>query len=166
MAKKSNSTRAKPKREPARSNGDGHAVKNEILLALPRKERDLLLSKLTLVQLRLHDVLQEAGEAIEFSYFPNTAMASVLNIMADGRSVEVGLAGKEGFVGLPLIAGFRTSPNRINTQAEGMAFRVDAEALREILQQCPELALHLLRRCWELAVPVCLLPPVFCREPA
>jgi len=154
MAKKSNSTRAKPKREPARSNGDGHAVKNEILLALPRKERDLLLSKLTLVQLRLHDVLQEAGEAIEFSYFPNTAMASVLNIMADGRSVEVGLAGKEGFVGLPLIAGFRTSPNRINTQAEGMAFRVDAEALREILQQCPELALHLLRYSQVMAMEV------------
>ncbi len=145
MAKKSNPTRAKPKREPAGSSGDGHAVKNEILLALPRKESDLLFSKLILVKLRLHDVLQEAGEPIEFSYFPNTAMASVLNVMADGRSVEVGLAGKEGFVGLPLIAGFRTSPNRINTQSEGMAFKVDAEALGEILRQCPELARHLLR---------------------
>jgi CRP-like cAMP-binding protein len=154
MAQKSTPTRAKPRQRQPRSDGGGHAVKNEILLALPRKECDLLFSKLTLVKLRLHDVLQEAGEPIEFSYFPNTAMASVLNIMADGRSVEVGLAGKEGFVGLPLIAGFRTSPNRINTQSEGMAFEIDAQAFRGILRQCPELARRLLRYSQVMAMEV------------
>jgi len=39
-------------------------------------------------------------------------------------SVEVGLVGKEGFVGLPLVAGFRTSPTRAVAQIEGTAFRV------------------------------------------
>jgi hypothetical protein len=41
------------------------------------------------------------GGTIEFSYFANTAMASILNVTEDGKSVEVGLAGKEGFVGIP-----------------------------------------------------------------
>ena len=42
-------------------------------------------------------------------YFVNDGLASVLNVMADGKSVEVGLAGKEGFIGLPLIVGLSTS---------------------------------------------------------
>ena len=54
-------------------------------------------------------------------------------------SVEVGLVGKEGFVGLPLVAGFRTSPTRAVAQIEGTAFRVDGETLMLILRQSPSL---------------------------
>src|SRR4029077_10756176 len=57
----------------------------------------------------------------------------------DGKSVEVGLVGKEGFVGVPLVAGFRTSPTRAVAQIEASAFRVDGEALMVILRQCPHL---------------------------
>lgn len=133
---------------------DGNAIHNKILLSLPRKECAFLLSKFTLVHLKLHDLLQEAGGPIEFSYFPNTAMASILNLMSDGKSVEVGLAGKEGFVGLPLLAGFRTSPHEINTQAEGTAFRLDAASLKKALLQCPQLALALARYSQEATLQV------------
>jgi CRP-like cAMP-binding protein len=81
-------------------------------------------------------------------------MASILNLMADGKSVEVGLIGKEGFVGLPLIAGYRTNPQRINTQAAGTAFRIDAGALQKALRQCPQLALALLRYSQDAAAQV------------
>src|SRR4029077_6383279 len=57
----------------------------------------------------------------------------------DGKSVEVGLVGKEGFVGVPLVAGFRTSPTRAVAQIEASAFRVDGETLMVILRQCPRL---------------------------
>jgi hypothetical protein len=50
-------------------------------------------SKLTLANLSLREVLQEAEQPINFSYFSNTAMASVLSLMTDGKSVEVGLVG-------------------------------------------------------------------------
>src|SRR5439155_590883 len=69
------------------ADGDGHALKNRILLGLPPKESSFILSKLTLVDLQLHDLLQEVGRPIEYGYFPNTAMGSVLNVMADGKSV-------------------------------------------------------------------------------
>jgi CRP-like cAMP-binding protein len=97
-------------------------------------------------------VLQEAGESIEFTYFPNTAMISILTVMADGSSVEVGLAGKEGFVGLPLIAGFRTSATRAVTQSEGTTYRVNADTLLEVLRQCPKLARLLLHYSQEVAM--------------
>lgn len=59
------------------------------------------------------------------------------------RSVEVGLIGTEGFVGLPLIAGFRSSPLRTNVQISGSAFRMDAEVLSDRMACCPVLALRL-----------------------
>jgi hypothetical protein len=34
-------------------------------------------------------------------------MMSVLAVQPDGRSVEVGLIGREGFVGLPLVVGYQ-----------------------------------------------------------
>jgi len=66
-------------------------------------------------------------------------MISILSMFADGKSVEVGLVGKEGFIGLPLVAGFRTSPTRSIAQIDGTAFRVDGQALVAILPECPKL---------------------------
>jgi CRP-like cAMP-binding protein len=77
--------------------------------------------------------------------FHNTAMASVLNLMEDGKSIEVGLVGKEGFVGLPSVAGFRTSPHRVITQGGGNAFRIGAKELRGALGARPLLGTALLR---------------------
>ena len=69
----------------------------------------------------------------------------MLAVQPDGKSVEVGLIGSEGFVGLPVIFGFKTSGLRVVNQGEGTAYRVDAEDLLRILPQCPELQRQLLR---------------------
>ncbi|HEX4427290.1 MAG TPA: hypothetical protein VH079_17955, partial [Terriglobales bacterium] len=74
---------------------DSTVLSNRILLDLPRKECVLIFTKLTLVDLKLRDVIQNPGEEIEFCYFPNTAMISIVNPMEDGKSVEVGLVGSE-----------------------------------------------------------------------
>jgi CRP-like cAMP-binding protein len=137
-----------------RADGDVHALKNRILLGLPPKECDFILSKLTFVDLRLHDVLQEVGKPIKYGYFPNTVMGSVLNIMADGKSVEVGLVGKEGFIGLPLMAGLQSSASRVVTQAQGTAYRIDAENMRKATRSCPQLIASLLRYSQESTMEV------------
>jgi CRP-like cAMP-binding protein len=104
------------------------------------------------VRLKLHQVLHEAGETIKSGYFVNTGLMSVLAVQPDGKSVEVGLIGKEGFVGLPLLVGYRSSPTRIVTQGDGTAYRCDGEALRQIARQCPELAQELHRYAHQLAM--------------
>jgi CRP-like cAMP-binding protein len=124
---------------------NGNAVSNEILLALPEEERAALLPKLTLVEMTLNFHLQETGEPINFCYFPNTGMVSILALMGDGKSIEVGLAGKEGFVGMPVVAGFRTGGNRAVVQADGTAFRMGADAFALILEKCPQLSRSLTR---------------------
>ena len=121
------------------SDGDGNHIHNEILLGLPPRERELLFSKLELVRLRMHHVLHETGDTLKSAYFPNSGLVSILSVFPDGKSVEVGLVGKEGFIGLPLVAGFRTAPTRAIAQIEGSVFRVDGETLVALLRQCPTL---------------------------
>ena len=134
------------KTSPDRSNAtgrspviDGVPIENEILLNLLAGEQASIFPELTFVQLRTHDVLHEAGEPIKFAYFVDSGLVSILSVMDDGKSVEVGLAGREGFVGMPLLVGFRTSPTRAVVQIDGTGFRVSAEQLTEILRRYPVL---------------------------
>jgi CRP-like cAMP-binding protein len=106
------------------SNGDRRAIGNIILRGLPRTESARVFSSLEFVRLRLHQVLHETAEVIKSGYFLNDGMCSVLTVQPDGESVEVGLIGKEGFVGLPVIFGFKTSALRIITQGDGTAYRI------------------------------------------
>ena len=88
----------------------GQPVKNKLLLALPKNERAILFPVLAFLPLPVGTTLSERGVSIKFGYFLNDGLASVLNVMQSDKSIEVGLSGKEGFVGLPLTVGFTTSP--------------------------------------------------------
>jgi CRP-like cAMP-binding protein len=90
--------------------------------------------------LRTHDVLQEAEEPIKYAYFVDSGMVSILSVMQDGKSVEVGLTGKEGCTALQLAAGFKTSDTRALVQIAGTAFRVSGPTLLNLLRRCPILA--------------------------
>lgn len=127
------------------TDGNGNRIGNTILLSLSSKESKEVVPKLEFVRLKLHQVLHEAGDTIKSGYFVNSGVISVLAVQPSGKSVEVGLIGKEGFVGLPLLVGYHTSPTRIVTQADGTAYRCSAEDLKELLRQCPELAQQLNR---------------------
>jgi CRP-like cAMP-binding protein len=124
---------------------DGQPVNNEILLSLSGRERDLVFPQLTYLELKTHSVLHEPGEPIKFGYFLNSGLASVLTVLAEGKSVEVGLTGSEGFVGLPLIVGFSTSPTRTVIQIEATGFRINAKNLMQVMRQSPGLENRLQR---------------------
>lgn len=130
---------AKSQSKPPILTGDRNPVYNEILRKLPPREFELLSSKLEFVRLKTHHLLHEPGDTLKSAYFCNSGLISILSVFPDGKSVEVGLIGKEGFVGLPLVVGFRTAPTRAIAQIEGSAFRVDGEALVDLLRQCPKL---------------------------
>jgi CRP-like cAMP-binding protein len=137
---------------PAYKDDNQNEIGNRILSALPRHEFRQIASSLELVRLKLHQVMHEAGEVIRSAYFMNNGMGSVLTVQPDGKSVEVGLIGKEGFVGVPIVFGFKTSALRVVTQADGTAYRVDVPTLRKILPECPELERQLQRFAMILAM--------------
>ena len=122
-----------------RLDGAGNPIRNDILCQLPAEEFGALVPKLELVRMQPRQVLHEAGETLRSAYFCNTGLISMLNVLSDGKMVEVGLLGKEGFAGLPLIAGFKTSATRAVVQIEGTAFRVDVDSLTQLLPQSSRL---------------------------
>src|SRR5271168_1899470 len=124
---------------PPITDGDGNPIHNEILLNLPPRESELVLPKLEFARLKIHHVLHEPGDTLKSAWFCNSGLISILSVFRDGKSVEVGLVGKEGFVGVPLVAGFRTAHTRAIAQIEASAFRVDSDKLAVLLQQCPKL---------------------------
>jgi len=134
------------------SDGDGKSIANKILLTLSRKECSQVLPKLEFVGLKLHQVLHEAGETIKSGYFVNSGLMSILAVQPDGKTVEVGLIGREGFAGLPLLVGYSNGPTRVMTQADGTAYRCDAETLKQLTKQCPELEQQLHRFAHQLAM--------------
>ncbi len=131
---------------------DPRSVRNEILLSLPSKECATVLSELEFVEMRAYDLLNEMGEAIEYCYFMNSGMVSILTIMGDGKGVEVGLTGKEGFIGLPVVVGLKSSPTRAIVQITGSAFRLSTAQVLQALGKCPQLARRLNRYALELGM--------------
>jgi CRP-like cAMP-binding protein len=137
--------RAKSRPKLASTDIDGNHIHNEVLLRLSPSERKPLFSKLEFVRLKTHHVLHEARRSIRSVYFVNSGLASVVSVLTDGRSVEVGLIGKEGFAGLALLSGFRKSFTRVIAQADITAFRIDADVLTGLLRHSPILNRELQR---------------------
>ncbi len=137
------STHISATKRPPPIDENGNNIHNEILLSLPNGERELLFPKLEFVRLKVHHLLHETGDALKSVYFCNSGMISILSVFPDGKSVEVGLVGEEGFVGLPLLVGFRTAPTRAISQIDATAFRVDGNALLLLLPKCPQLQKNL-----------------------
>jgi CRP-like cAMP-binding protein len=120
-----------------RRDGDGNEVGNLILCGLSRTDCPLIYPSLELVRLKLHQVLHEAGEAIKSVYFLNDGLVSLLTVQKDGTSVEVGLIGKEGVVGVPVLFGFQSSNLRTVIQGDATGYRIAVDTLRGIFPQCP-----------------------------
>jgi CRP-like cAMP-binding protein len=139
MAKKSARASIRRSDKFVPSDGDGNHIYNQILLRLPQNEREMVFPKLELVRLKVHQVLHEVGDTLKSAYFCNTGMISILTVFPDGKSVEVGLVGKEGLAGIPLVAGFRSAATRAVVQVDATALRIDAEVLAVFLRQCPQL---------------------------
>jgi CRP-like cAMP-binding protein len=128
-----------------RTNIDGKQVKNKVLLATPDNEYELMRPDLTYVDLPHHLSLHEPTQSIEFVYFPNRGMVSQVVVTKDGRTVEVGVVGKEGYVGAGLAVGLSRSPVREIIQIAGDGFRVTGNALDRILRSAPQLQVLLNR---------------------
>ncbi|MGB9181868.1 MAG: Crp/Fnr family transcriptional regulator [Pyrinomonadaceae bacterium] len=105
-------------------------VFNRLLAALPIEEYERLRPSLEHVSFALGEVVYESGGQLEHVYFPTTSIISLLYVMENGSSAEMGLAGNEGVIGIALFMGGGTMPNRAVVQSAGRAVRMKARALQ------------------------------------
>ena len=128
-----------------RTNAAGKPVSNKILLSISDSEYNLLRPHLEYVHLPNHLVLHEAGGRVDFAYFPNKGLVSLVVVMKDGKTAEAGVVGNEGFTGTPAVVGLNRGPLRAVVQVTGDGFRVKVGALQDTLESTPHLQMTLNR---------------------
>lgn len=120
-------------------------VKNRILASLSTRDYNRVLELLTPVSLALGDTVYNTEERIEEVYFVNEGVVSLVTNLKDGGSIEVGLVGNDGMVGLPIVLGDEISPSHAIVQIADGAMRMKASDLRAELKRNGKLLALLLR---------------------
>ena len=105
-------------------------VGNAVLASLSQQAYDNILPNLEEVALPLGEILYRPDDLIDYIYFPTTGMISLVSITAEGGTIEVGMAGKDGIIGLPLFLGAARSPFLITVQISGEALRMKADLFK------------------------------------
>ena len=119
---------------------------NRLLSSLAENDLALLRPSLSRVALPLRKQLEIPNRAIAAVYFPESGVASVV-ARAGGRSVEVGLIGREGMTGLAVVMGGDRTPSATYIQLAGKGLRLAAADLRIAMEKSPTLRLSLLKYC-------------------
>lgn len=117
---------------------------NRLIESLPATARASLLALCEPVALRLTEVLAEVGALTRHVYFPTASFVSLVAELDARHRVEVGMAGREGMVGMQLALGHRHDPLRAIVQGAGPALRVRAAVFRKELARSPALRNRLL----------------------
>ncbi len=107
------------------------ALENHLLAHIAADELERLLPDLELVSLKLGDVIYESGERMEYVYLPTTAIISLLYIMENGSTAEIGVVGNDGLVGIAIFMGGDTTPNRAVVQSAGKTLKIKAGKLKQ-----------------------------------
>jgi CRP-like cAMP-binding protein len=113
-----------------RARVDDFEVRNMVLTALARADRAALEPGYQFVSLASGEILYEPDYPVDWVYFPNTAVLSVVTVMANGRTVESDTVGYESVVGVLCALGAARSVSRTFTQIPGSAIRLSAARLR------------------------------------
>jgi CRP-like cAMP-binding protein len=105
-------------------------VANRLLAALPPEDLAHLGRHLEPVDLPLRKTLSKPGRVIDFAYFPEHGMVSLVAPLADGAVIEVGVIGREGCVGTAALLDVDTHPAEAMVQVAGSALRIGVGALK------------------------------------
>lgn len=116
----------------------GHRA-NRLLAALEPEDFSLLEPHLEVVELPQGKVLYETGESIHYTYFPHNAVVALLEVMEDGRPVEVAVFGREGMFGLVSALASREAFGRYLVQIPGTGSRIAIQRLQEAIGARPKL---------------------------
>lgn len=115
------------------------APTNRLLAALPRSEYERLAPHLRPVKLSRNSILYDAGDQVHRAYFLQSGVVSLIAISEDDDSIEAGVVGCEGMIGVPGILRYRHAPLRAVVQVPGEALSVDARVLRREFKRGGEL---------------------------
>jgi CRP-like cAMP-binding protein len=119
--------------------------KNRLLAELPPEALEELIENSDHVRLPKKLVLYEVGAPLDRVYFIEEGVASVLTMMEDGASSEVGMVGPEGLIGVSALLGGTTSSQHVVMQLPGAARLIQASRCKSVFDHNPGVRGVLLR---------------------
>lgn len=131
--------------QPKRTDVRGRSVENLILSRIPEAEFNLIRLHLEFIQTRSYQNIHEPGEKLDYAYFPNAGMISVVIEIDEQKTLEIGVVTNKGFAGEAFIAEAHVHPYRMIAQPAVEGFRVKVQTLRTILNSTPNFRLRLSR---------------------
>ena len=104
---------------------------NHLLAALPAADYARILPSLTVVPLKLKDILHKPGDTIRHVYFPGGGFLSMLTVLENGSMVEIATVGREGMVGVSAILdGAPVTSAAMVQGATDICYRMNVDAFR------------------------------------
>lgn len=125
--------------------GAAEPVVNRLLALLSARDYAALRPHLERLPLDYKQSLYRAEKPVEFVYFIETGVGSLVNTMANGQAAEVGTIGNEGFVGLPIVLGDDQAPTAVYIQVPGAGLRMKASLFKRALARSPTMQVVMLR---------------------
>jgi CRP-like cAMP-binding protein len=118
---------------------DDDAIANRLLRALSPLTMNRLRPHLETADLPHGHVLSKAGSPVEYAYFVNRGMVSMVKTMLDGRTAEVGAIGIDGIAGISALFGFKNAVLDAIVQVPGSALRISSRTLHREMTHSPSL---------------------------
>ena len=134
------------------SSHNGSAYKNRLLGSLRALEIKRLAPCLTPVTLNTNQTLHDAGAKVDTVHFLEDGICSLVASMESGSTIEVGIIGRDAFVGVAAVLDTGRATNRAYMQIPGHGFSIKAKVLREQCEESPELRSWLLKGVQSLLV--------------
>jgi CRP-like cAMP-binding protein len=129
----------------AKSPRTSESPANRLLGLLSPQDYERLQPHLERLPLDYRQSLYRANRKIEFVYFIESGVGSLVNTMANGQAAEVGTIGNEGVVGLPLVLGDERAPTSVYVQVPGEGLRMTAALFKKELARSPSMQAVMLR---------------------
>lgn len=120
-------------------------IENRLLASLPKSEFDQIAPALRFVVADFGSVLHEPYEPLKAAYFPVSGIVSLVAVMDEDRTAEVGVIGNEGVLGSPIILGTPKSARRAVTQVPVSAYMMSAKSFLSAFQHLPAFRGRLLK---------------------
>ena len=118
---------------------------NRLLALLSSRDNAALRPHLERLPLDYKQSLYRADKPVDFVYFIETGVGSLVNTMANGQAAEVGTIGNEGIVGLPIVLGDDQAPTAVYVQVPGEGLRMKASLFKRELARSPTMQVVMLR---------------------
>lgn len=110
-------------------------IPNLILASIPDGDYQRFSVHLEPVTLSLGETLYMTDTEIDYVYFPDKSIISLIQTTQHGQSVEIGLVGREGMAGISLISGLKQSPYHAIVQTANGAVRMKTDLFKEEFNQ-------------------------------